>query len=117
MLGRRHALTLSTLISKSCRLTSRLVDDAEIGDVGLVVQRWNQAVCRLVQAARLKSPPATDRSLRVGPRHHAESTRNSAIIQPMIAGRKNTSARWSEYSTFSPGCRMSSIYRPYAALN
>jgi hypothetical protein len=42
-----------------------------------------------------------------------EITKNTpAKIQPMMAGKKNIQCALVEYSTFSPGCRMSSIYRP-----
>src|SRR3954463_2105129 len=107
--------TLSTLISNVCRLikpvlwtTRKLVTSVS------VVQRWNQAVTVLYNAATAEIA-ASDRQISAGGPTGTmpESTRNApAIIQPMIAGRKNIQCALVEYSTFSPGCRMSSIYRP-----
>jgi hypothetical protein len=67
------------------------VDDPHIGDVGSVVQRWNQAVAVQYKAAS----PATAANAKqtnisasaVAKRH---STRNAtATIHAAIAGRKN----------------------------
>ena len=105
--------TLSTLISNVCRLikpvlwtTRKLVTSVS------VVQRWNQAVAVLYSAA-MAAIAASDRQTsigRAGRRPCRESTRNTtATIQPTIAGRKNIQCALVEYSTFSPGCRISSI--------
>ena len=53
---------------------------------------------------RLRAPLRAQRNL---------SNRNAtATIHAAIAGRKNIHCSLVEYSTLSPGCKMSSIYRP-----
>src|SRR5882762_6032314 len=107
--------TLSRLISNVCRLmnpvlwtTRRLVTSVS------VVQRWNQAVA-VLYSAKIAAMAAIERhsSIGVSVATMRDSTRNTiATAQPAIAGRKNIQCALVEYSTFSPGCRISSIYRP-----
>src|SRR3954447_5773504 len=107
--------TLSTLISNVCRLikpvlwtTRRLVTSVS------VVQRWNQAVTVQYNAASATTPEPTrhSRTMPSAVVERDKTRRTAATIQAAIAGQKNIQCALVEYSTFSPGCRMSSIYRP-----
>ena len=104
--------TLSRLISNVCRLIKPVLWTTRILVTSVsVVQRWNQAVTVLYNAAR-PTIAASDRQSSIGAPAGTmrESTRKTiATIQPAIAGRKNIQCALVEYSTFSPGCRISSI--------
>src|SRR6476620_7280712 len=107
--------TLSTLISNVCLLTKpvlwttrKLVTSVSVVAVSLKKKAvlYNAATAEIA---------ASDRQISTGGPGgtNPESTRNTpTAIQPMIAGRKNIQCALVEYSTFSPGCRMSSMYRP-----
>src|SRR2546430_17366591 len=84
-----------------------------------VVQRWNQAVT-VLYAAKIPTMAASDQhSSTAGPGGTRPDSTNSATatIQPAIAGAKKIQCALVEYSTFSPGCRISSIKRPILALS
>ena len=104
--------TLSRLISNVLRwmnpvlwTTRRLVTSIS------VIQRWNQAVT-VLYSAKIAASADIDRhsSIGVPPATIPDTTKNAmATIQPAIAGRKKIQCALVEYSTFSPGCRISSI--------
>src|ERR1700709_1940776 len=104
--------TLSRLISNVCRLmnpvlwtTRRLVTSVS------VVQRWNQAVA-VLYSAKIAAMAAIDQhnSVSVSVATITGSTSNTtATSQAAIAGRKNIQCALVEYSTFSPGCRLSPL--------
>ena len=76
-----------------------------------VVQRWNQAVA-VLYSAKIAAIAASDRhtSIRAPSGTIPDTTKNAtATIQATIAGRKKIQCALVEYSTFSPGCRISSI--------
>src|SRR2546423_11049535 len=92
---------LSTLISNVCRLTKPVLwTTRKLVTSVSVVQRWNQAVAVLYNAATAEIA-ARDRQISAGGPAGTtpESTRNKpAIIQPMIAGREHNHCAVVEYS-------------------
>src|SRR4029077_11188484 len=78
-----------------------------------VVQRWNQAVAVQYKAASpATAANAKQSNISASPVTKRHSLRNAtATIHAAIAGRKNIQCSLVEYSTLSPGCKISSIYR------
>ena len=76
-----------------------------------VVQRWNQAVAvRYKAASPAIAAKAKQTNISASVETKRSSTRNAtATIHAAIAGKKNIQCSLVEYSTLSPGCRISSI--------
>ena len=104
--------TLSRLISKVCRLMNPVLWTMRKLVISVsVVQRWNQAVA-VLYSAKIAAMAAIERHSIIGVSVATmrDSTRNTIVTtQPVIAGRKNIQCALVEYSTFSPGCRISSM--------
>ena len=102
--------TLSTLISKVRRLMKPVLwTIRKLVTSVSVVQRWNQAVTVQYNAAK-RDQAACDQQNSTGPSGHARARRRTrARTQATIAGKNNIQCALVEYSTLSPGCRISSI--------
>src|SRR6476646_6319744 len=107
--------TLSRLISKGRRLMNPVLWTTRMLVTSVaVVQRWNQAVAVQYKAASpAAAANAKQNNISASPVTTRHSTRNATVtIHAAIAGRKNIQCSLVEYSTLSPGCKISSIYRP-----